>query len=112
MILSKDCESKFAPDEEQFQQLFEMIPTVEGLKDKFWIAGKWSALCDESSMAPDCRFCGSTNDADAAYCQNCGKRLKDATVEDEPASELTCSRCGTKNKAHTSFCKQCGAATR
>ncbi len=112
VIQSKDCESKFAPNEEQFQQLFEMIPTVEGLKDKFWIAGKWSALCDESLMAPKCKFCGSGNDADAVYCQNCGKRLEDATVAVAPASELTCTACGTKNRAQAAFCKQCGAATR
>ena len=42
VILSQDCESKLAPDGEQFDQLIEIIPTVEGLKDKLWIAGKWN----------------------------------------------------------------------
>ena len=111
MILSKDCESKLAPDGEQFDQLIEIIPTVEGLKDKFWIAGKWTALYGENQVASFCKFCGASNDSDAVYCQSCGKRLKEETVN-VPSSELTCSRCGTENKAQASFCKQCGAATR
>ncbi len=44
VILSRDCESKFAPDKEQLDLLMEIIPTIEGLKDKLWITGKWSAL--------------------------------------------------------------------
>ena len=112
VILSKDCESKFAPDEEQFQQLIETISTIEGLKEKLWIAGKWNALCNESLMALACKFCGSNNDNDAVYCQSCGKKLGDETVNVEPSSELTCSSCGAKNKAQAAFCKQCGAAIR
>jgi Double zinc ribbon len=110
VILSNDCESKFSPDEDQCQQLFEIISTIEGLKDKLWITGKWSDLCNESPMALTCKFCGSSNELDTAYCQSCGKRLGDETVNIEPSSELTCSSCGTKNKAQASFCKRCGTA--
>ena len=109
-VLSEDCESEFAPDEEQFQQLFETIQTVEGLKDKLWISGKFTTLCGESIMTPVCKFCGASNDPDAVYCQSCGKRLGDETVNIEPSSKLTCSSCGTKNKAQASFCKRCGTA--
>ncbi|HMK95751.1 MAG TPA: hypothetical protein VK536_10185 [Candidatus Limnocylindrales bacterium] len=46
IILSKDCESKFAPSEEQLEQLIKMIPRVPGLEDKLWIAGKWNIFCE------------------------------------------------------------------
>jgi ribosomal protein L40E len=110
VILSKDCESKFTPDEEQFNQLIEIIPTVEGLKDKLWITGKWYVLYGENLVASFCKSCGASNDTDAVYCQSCGKKLGEETVN-APSSELTCSRCGTKNKAQASFCKQCGTPT-
>jgi ribosomal protein L40E len=111
-IFSQECESKFAPDEEQFQQLIETISAIDALKDKLWIAGKWSALRNESLMTPTCESCGSSNDPDAVYCQSCGKRLGEETINTQPPLELTCSSCGTKNQAHASFCKQCGAAMR
>ena len=50
MILSKDCESKFAPDENQLAELMEIVPKVEGLKDKFWIAAKWSMLAERTGV--------------------------------------------------------------
>jgi ribosomal protein L40E len=112
IILSKDCESKFAPDAEQFQQLMETISALEDLKDKLWIAGKWSTLCNESLMALACKFCGSNNDPDAVFCQNCGKMLEEETAIDDHPALLTCNRCGTKNKTQASFCKQCGAIVR
>jgi len=105
VVLSKDCESKFSPDGEQFKQLIEVLPTIEALKNKIWIAGKWNTLF---SREP-CKFCSSQNDLDAVHCQSCGKKL----IEEKaslPASELTCSQCGTKNKTQASFCKKCGAA--
>jgi len=107
VILSKDCESKFAPDEKQFEQLFETIPTIKGLKDKLWIAGKWGTLFGESPAAATCKFCGSTNEPDAVYCQSCGKKIEQEPAS-VPPSELTCSLCGTKNTAQAQFCKQCG----
>lgn len=109
IILSRDCESKFAPTEEQLEQLLEVIPSVEGLKSKLWIAGKYTALFDEGQAT--CKSCGALNDSDAVYCEACGKKLGEEPAS-QPASELTCSQCGTKNKAGASFCKQCGTAFR
>ena len=105
VVLSKDCESKFSPDGEQFKQLIEILPTIKALKGKFWIAGKWNVLFRREP----CKFCGSQNDLDAVYCQSCGKKLEEEKTP-VSASELTCSQCGTNNKAQASFCKQCGAA--
>jgi hypothetical protein len=44
IILSKDCESKFSPNEEQIMQLYEILPSIETLRNKFSIAGNWSIL--------------------------------------------------------------------
>jgi hypothetical protein len=43
-----------------------------------------------------CPFCGDENDADAIYCDYCGKKLK-----------KTCT-CGEVNAADSRFCKRCG----
>jgi hypothetical protein len=43
-ILSEDCESKFAPTEEQFKHLIELLPKIDALKSKLFIAGNWSVL--------------------------------------------------------------------
>ena len=39
VILSKDCVSKFSPDEEQFEQLHDLLPTIEMLKNKLSVFG-------------------------------------------------------------------------
>jgi hypothetical protein len=44
IILSKDCESKFSPNEEQIMQLCEILPSIETLSNKFSIAGNWNVL--------------------------------------------------------------------
>jgi len=44
IILSKECESKFSPDEEQFKQLTNILPTIEALRNKLFIAGNWNVL--------------------------------------------------------------------
>lgn len=44
IILSKECESKFFPNEEQFKQLIEILPAMEILRNKFSIAGSWNDL--------------------------------------------------------------------
>jgi len=44
IILSKECESKFSPDEEQIKQLTLMLPAIETLRNKFSIAGSWNIL--------------------------------------------------------------------
>jgi hypothetical protein len=76
IILSKDCESKFSPDEEQLKQLIEILSTIESLRKKLWIAGKWNMLLDMGFIAP-CKFCGSRNLPDAVYCQSCGKKFSE-----------------------------------
>jgi len=43
-ILSKDCESKFLPSEEQVFQLIEILPTIGTLRGKFSVAGNWNLL--------------------------------------------------------------------
>ena len=44
ILLSKECESKFSPDEEQVKQLILLLPTIETLRNKFSIAGSWNIL--------------------------------------------------------------------
>jgi hypothetical protein len=44
IILSKECESKFSPDEGQFKQLSEILPATEILRNKLSIAGSWNML--------------------------------------------------------------------
>ncbi len=43
-ILSEDCESKFAPNSEQVKVLLDLLTTVEPLRNKLAVAGKWSVL--------------------------------------------------------------------
>jgi ribosomal protein L40E len=107
ILLSKECESKFSPDKEQFKQLIEILPTIKALKDKIMIAGSWNIL-QEIFNAPFCKNCGSRNDPQAIYCQSCGQEINEETVDADLYTEVTCSFCGTKNKAQASFCKKCG----
>ncbi len=109
IILSKECESKFSPNEEQLKQLTEILPTIETLRNKFSIAGSWNIL-QEIFKAPFCKCCGSRNDLDAVYCQSCCKKIRGEPINSDPLTELTCSFCGTKNKIEASFCKQCGTS--
>ena len=44
IILSKDCESKFSPTEEQLAQLSEILPKIEMLRNKLSLAGSWDTL--------------------------------------------------------------------
>jgi len=76
ILLSKDCESKFAPTEEQLEQLIELVPTVERLRAKLWIAGKYSMLFGENQTPKTCPSCDALNNCDATYCQSCGNRLE------------------------------------
>src|SRR5208337_3937185 len=52
IILSKECESKFSPDEEQLKQISEILTTIEPLRNKLWIAGKWNNLLEMGLMKP------------------------------------------------------------
>ena len=46
----------------------------------------------------NCSKCGSTNDPDAEFCENCGS----------PLAQF-CSNCGAQFKPGARFCKKCGA---
>ena len=46
IILSKECESKFSPTQEQFKELCEILPTIETLRNKLWITINWNMLND------------------------------------------------------------------
>ena len=107
-ILSKECISKFAPNIEQFKQLANLLPNIEVLKGKTSIIGNLTLdLLQVESTFFNCQYCGSKNDTDALFCDRCGMKMKEETVN---LNELTCSSCGVKNKMQASFCKRCGSA--
>lgn len=109
VILSEDCESKFAPDEEQFKQLLDLLTTEEPYCSKLGIAGNWKQLQELLSMVV-CYSCGAENDLDAICCVNCGQELWEQT-EDEGKS-IACGSCGRKNRENSVYCKQCGKPLR
>ena len=109
-ILSEECISKFAPNVEQFNQLADLLPTIEALKGKTSIIGNLTLKPQQGEPTTFvCQHCGSKNDADALFCDTCGMKIKEETVN---PNELTCSSCGTKNKMQASFCKRCGSPLR
>lgn len=55
-------------------------------------------------VCPSCKF---ENTDDAVFCEECGKRLDDASARSD---RVTCSACGTTNKNSARFCINCGAA--
>ena len=63
VILSKECESKFSPNKEQFMQLSEILPATEILRNKFSIAGSWNIL-QEIFNASFCKQYGISIDLD------------------------------------------------
>ena len=110
VILSEECVSKFSPNQEQFMQIADLLPTIEKLKGKTSIFG--TVELKPLQGEPDafaCRNCGSKNDADAVFCDRCGMKIKEET--DNP-SGLTCGSCGAKNRVQASFCKKCGSPMR
>jgi hypothetical protein len=112
VILSKECISKFAPDEEQFKQLFDLLPTIDMLKDKLSIFGNLGLNAIQEAKSPfACKYCNYENDSDAAFCQNCGKLIQKEIQPNPNTAEIACSACGTKNKAQALFCKRCGTPT-
>jgi hypothetical protein len=106
VIVSADCESKLAPDQEQFMQLFDLLTTFEPLTSKLEVAGNWKQL-QQILRAVRCGECGVENDLDAVCCVNCGQKIQ-KKAPTEP-SGMACKSCGTKNKKEAVFCKQCGA---
>jgi ribosomal protein L40E len=106
-ILSEECISKFAPNIEQFKQLANLLPNIEALKGKTSIIGNLTLdPLQVESITFVCQYCSSKNDADALFCDTCGTKIKEETVN---SNELTCSSCGSKNKMQASICKRCGS---
>jgi hypothetical protein len=106
VILSEDYESKFAPDEDQFKQLLDLLTTTEPYCSKLEVGGNWKQLQELLAMVV-CGGCGVENDLDAVCCVNCGQKIREAPAKDEDA--VACGSCGKKNRQESMFCKQCGA---
>jgi ribosomal protein L40E len=118
-ILSKECISKFMPNQQQLMQLYDLLPRIEMLKDKLLVFSdsqqifpvqKETPLENPSSTNLICNSCGFQNDSDAIFCQSCGIKIRTAPYQPESSTDLICSSCGTKNKKQSSFCKKCGRA--
>ncbi|HEX7482753.1 MAG TPA: zinc ribbon domain-containing protein [Candidatus Bathyarchaeia archaeon] len=111
-ILSKDCVSKFAPNEEQFKQLIILLPTIEMLKNKLSIFGNLdlNAIHEIKTATFNCKFCNYENDLDAIFCQSCGNQIQTETLSNPIITEIACSCCGAKNKVQALFCKKCGVS--
>lgn len=110
IILSKECVSKFAPDEEQFKELIDLLPTVEMLKDKLSIFGNLdlNAIHEVKSATFTCKFCSYENDLDALFCQSCGNQIQVEIPSSPALQEISCASYGSKNKQQALFCKKCG----
>jgi hypothetical protein len=109
-ILSKECVSKFAPNEEQFKQLIDLLPSIEMLKNKLSIFGNLdlNAIHEVKTATFTCKYCSYENDLDALFCQSCGNQLQIEILNSPALKEISCGSCGTKNKVQALFCKKCG----
>jgi len=107
VVQRQDCESRFTPDEVQFNQLLELLTSFEPLSDKLKVAGNWKQL-QALLTTVICGSCGGENDLDALCCVNCGQELWEQTEEE--ADSVACGSCSKKNTAEALFCKQCGKA--
>jgi hypothetical protein len=109
-ILSKDCVSKFAPNEEQFKQLIALLPTIEMLKNKLSIFGNLNlnAIHELKSATLVCKYCSYENDRDALFCQSCGNQIEMEILSNPLLKEISCGSCGANNKVQAQFCKKCG----
>jgi ribosomal protein L40E len=110
VILSKECVSNFAPNEEQFRQLADLLPTVDILKSKFSLFGnlELNAIQEVKSASFKCKCCSYENDFDAVFCQNCGNPIHMEMPNNQALTEIICNSCGSKNKENALFCKKCG----
>ena len=110
IILSKECVSKFSPDEEQFKQLTNLLPTIEMLKNKLSIFGnlELNAIHEVKSATLQCKYCNYDNDLDAIFCQSCGNQIQRQIPINPNPTEIACASCGAKNKVQALFCKKCG----
>jgi len=110
IILSQECVSKFAPNEEQFKQLTDLLPAIEMLKNKLSIFGNLdlNAIHEAKSATFTCKYCNYENDLDAIFCQSCGNQIQMEIVSSPVLKEISCGSCGAKNKVQALFCKKCG----
>lgn len=107
VILSQECISKFSPNQEQFRQLKDLLPTIQMLNHKLSIIGELKLNTQGmGSSVIHCKYCNYENDSDALFCQSCGVKIQ----KEIPISlnEVDCSSCGAKNKVQAFFCKKCG----
>ncbi len=58
-------------------------------------------LRGETDQKKPCPHCGGTSDADARFCDDCGKPFEEATP---------CPSCNTPNAADAKFCDNCGTS--
>ena len=109
-ILSKECISKFSPNEEQFKQLTDLLPTIEMLKNKLSIFGNLELIDINKikSTTFKCEYCSYENDLDALFCQSCGNQIQTRNSKQPNLCRDCCSSCGAKNKEQSLFCKKCG----
>ena len=112
VILSKECVSKFSPNEEQFKLLTDLLPAIEMLKNKLSIFGNLDldTIHEVKSATSTCKFCSYENDLDAVFCQSCGNQIQMEIVSSPPLKEISCGSCGAKNKVQALFCKKCGTS--
>lgn len=110
IILSQECVSKFSPNETQFKQLTDLLPTIEMLKNKLSIFGNLdlNAIHELKSPIFTCKFCSYENDLDALFCQSCGNEIQVDKLSSSDFKEISCGSCGAKNKVQALFCKKCG----
>jgi hypothetical protein len=111
IILSKECVSKFSPNEMQFKQLTDLLPAIEMLKNKLSIFGNLdlNAIHEVKTATFNCKFCSYENDLDALFCQSCGNQIQTENPSNPTINEISCGSCGAKNKMQALFCKKCGA---
>ena len=111
IILSKECVSKFAPNDGQFKQLADLLPTIEMLKNKLSVFGnlELNAIQEVKSASFNCKYCNYENDLDAVFCQNCGNLMQreipsNPTLAEIPAllaeQKIGCKRYSAKSAAH------------
>ncbi len=62
----------------------------------------------ETTTVSYCRYCGSENEGDAVFCQNCGRNMMDKLTETDLQPEIFCNYCGARNKKGAVYCKRCG----
>ena len=109
-ILSKECISKFSPNEKQFKQLKDLLPTIEMLENKLSIFGNLGLNTNKEVKSATffCKYCNYENDLDAVFCQKCGNLIQTQTSINPTPTEIACVSCGAKNNVQALFCKKCG----